>query len=238
MEIIENANLAKLIGCKKGHGCFDSARSIAHETGIRLSNVTVKAYNPAELQGYKPKKQTYFFFVSKYGSLLKITKDKKVIRNCGGERGWENVLFECSKVYEVEMQNLWKIYINGRENAYKKTGIYWKDDSPKSALYKRLNKYKKNKTLNEYSFESIMEKVRRAYMEIGMNILSPSKEFMNKTSREHMCDSVFSFSQLLPQYVQPVVSAMEYDKREGKDYTKDEQFMAELFSLYKFVKNF
>ena len=83
MKTIKNANLATLanIGTKRNR--FVNGQEIAHATNIRLSNVDVIEYDADELIDYKPKNNTFFFFVSKYNQLIKITRDKKVIRNYG-----------------------------------------------------------------------------------------------------------------------------------------------------------
>ena len=175
MKTIKNANLATLANIITKRNRFVSGQEIAHATNIRLSNVDVIEYDADELIDYKPKNNTFFFFVSKYNQLIKITRDKKVIRNYGADRGWNKTLADSSKVYEVKDTDLSSAYVNGRKNNYVTFSR-----RKKNSLSDRLQAYKENKLLRLSSFDEVMAKVRRAYTEIGLNIVNPSDEFMEK----------------------------------------------------------
>ena len=70
MKTIKNANLATLanIITKRNRWDIVNGQEIAHATNIRLSNVDVIEYDADELIDYKPKNNTFFFFVSKRNS--------------------------------------------------------------------------------------------------------------------------------------------------------------------------
>ena len=231
MKTIKNANLATFanIITKRNHWGIVNSQEIAHATNIRLSNVDVIEYDADELIDYKPKNNTFFFFVSKYNQLIKITRDKKVIRNYGADRGWNKTLADSSKVYEVKDTDLSSAYVNGRKNNYVTFSR-----RKKNSLSDRLQAYKENKLLRLSSFDEVMAKVRRAYTEIGLNIVNPSDEFMEKIPYK----DVYSFAQMLPQYVHDVTRQMELNAEYHTDNETDKEYKEKLYSLYKYVKNF
>jgi hypothetical protein len=225
MKTIKNANLATLANIITKRNRWSAAQEIAHATNIRMSNVDVIEYDADELVDYKPKNNTFFFFVSKYNQLIKITRDKKVIRNYGADRGWNKTVAESSKVYEVKDTDLASVYVNGRKNNY----ITF-SRRKKNSLSDRLQAYKENKLLRLSSFDEVMAKVRRAYTEIGLNIVNQSDEFLAKIPYEN----VYSFAQMLPQYVHDVTRYMD----ENEEYHTYKEYKEKLYSLYKYVKNF